>query len=599
MKHRTTDLPPTYLPSIARRRVTLWLLRCEVLPGAMALLAPSSYCQCPTTLYTIYGAGAPDGFGTSVGAIGDINGDGKTDLIVGAPYTGIAGASNAGQVNLLSGATGSALFTLAGSSQDEYFGYDVDGIGDVDGDAVPDFVVGAPGAAPGGMTYTGRAHVYSGATASPLYTLNGPGPLSWFANFLSAAGDVNNDGIPDLIIGAPNASPGGSTSAGQATVHSGSDGTPLLTFNGAAPADSLGYAPCAVGDIDADGHDDLLVCAPHSDPFGLQEAGTAYIRSGSSGSLLAQFPGLIPQRRLGYSGAGLGDINNDGVPDFMVGAPGAFAGSVPGQAVVFSGANGTTLFVLNGTTPGDWFGISVAGLGDVTGDGTGDFVVGNHYGTPGGVYAAGTATVFTGASGGVLAVLAGASPNQQFGFSVASAGDVNVDGWPDLVVGSRTLTATSAVGAGSASVFAFVGQTPSFGSGCPGAGGFIPTISVQGCPTLGNPFFGATVGNALGGSLVVLILGASTTSWGPASLPLNLAFVGMPGCNLLVSGDVLYPAIAGGTGIGGGSASFALPIPMNPALVGGTVHLQGWASAFGVSLFPAGLSEGVHVTIIP
>lgn len=308
------------------------------------------------------------------------------------------------------------------------FGWAVADLNDIDGDGVKEAIIGDP-FDPQSGTNSGRAYVYSGRTGQLLHTF--VGQLSWQLGYAIAdAGDVNADGTPDIIAGAPG------SGAGRAIVYSGADGSVLLTLSGAANGDFFGRAVAGVGDVNADGHADIAVGAPGNDAAG-SNAGRVYVYSGADGSLIRTFNGPAASAMFGAGVARAGDLNHDGVCDLIVGAPVAL--SAPrGRAYVYSGADGSLLLPvfqpdqLGISTFGQFF---VADAGDVNADGTEDLYVGA-YDAGGG---AGRAFVFSGLTGALLHVFGG-DPGAGLGPG-RGAGDVNHDGHADLIVGSYTSNA--------------------------------------------------------------------------------------------------------------------------------------------------------------
>ncbi|MCI0588394.1 MAG: integrin alpha [Planctomycetes bacterium] len=269
-----------------------------------------------------------------------------------------------------------------------------------------------------------------------------------------------------------------------------------------------------------------------------------------------------PASSTGWAVAGLGDMNADGFDDVLVGAPQA------GQARVFSGATGLPLFTLTGVAE---FGVAVAGTGDADGDDIPDLIVGG----PG--TAADVARTFSGANGALLFDLAAPSGSGDFGRSVAGVGDVSGDGVPDVAVGAPRFAIGS--GPGVARVVSPVGlppRTSAFGAGCPGSSGEVPRITTGGgnpSVLVGNPNFRLVLSKALPNTISHLVLGVSDTVWVATGIPLpiDLAPFGLPGCPLLVSIDFLFLDATTADGI----ASVPMPVPAVPALAGASVYFQG------------------------
>ena len=327
------------------------------------------------------------GFG-SVADIGDVNADGVPDVVVGAGHQNVGGNEDQGQAFVFSGADATLLHTLNTPTTQAYalFGSAVAGVGDVSGDGVPDVVVGAPQQNVAGNERQGQAFVFSGADATLLHTLNTPTPQSWvyFGWAVAGVSDVNGDTVPDVVVGTPGQSVAASDNQGQAFVFSGAEGTVLLTLNTPTPHwwASFGDAVAGVGDVNGDGVPDVVVGAWGQTVAGNVWQGQAFVFSGAEGSLLLTLNTPTPQAgaRFGVAVAGIGDVNGDTVPDVVVGAWGqhAAANENQGQAFVFSGADGTLLAILDDPSPqaAAWLGLSVAGVGDLTGDLVPDVLVG-------------------------------------------------------------------------------------------------------------------------------------------------------------------------------------------------------------------------------
>ncbi len=379
-----------------------------VVGGALvAAIAPANHAQECDPLYTFTG-GEHQLLGWVVAGAGDVNNDGYDDVILGTNPWG-SGESPA-QAYVHSGLDGSLLYTFDDGSA--RFALAVGGAGDVNNDGYDDLIVGDP--VPG----TGQAYVYSGLDGSLLRVFDGQAGGDIFGWAVAGAGDVNNDGYDDMIIGAANNDAGGSL-AGRAYVYSGLNGSLLHTFTGGSASDSLGTSVDGAGDVNGDGFVDLIVGAPTTGA-GL---GRAYVYSGATGWLLYTFTadGVGHYFAHANAAAGAGDVNNDGYDDLIVGAMGYDEWS--GRAYVYSGETGLPLYTFTGGAENDRVGRSVSGAGDVNNDGYDDFIVG----------AGVLARIYSGRDGATL----GTVSVQDSGLRcVAGAGDVSADGCADVILGS-------------------------------------------------------------------------------------------------------------------------------------------------------------------
>ena len=406
------------------------------------VLVPVARAADPTQLFEKEGGASFDSFAQSVAGLGDLNGDGHADFAVGTPYgIGTAGGF-AGYVVIYSGATGDVLYRIEGQTATEHRGW-VRGLGDVNGDGTPDFGVGASAAivdVSGTFFYPstlGSVKVYSGRTGLPLYEIPGSDPLQEFGREFAGIGDVNGDGKSDIVVGTAFVTVGALAEAGAIQVFSGADGSLIRRIDGDDVEEHLGIAVAGTGDVDRDGVPDIVAGA--TGPASGTHAGTVIVYSGATGAEIYRIRGESPADRLGWSVAGAGDIDGDGIPDFIAGAVEATIGIglQQGMVKVFSGATGATIYRLGGALSFDRFGASVAGAGDVDGDGRDDFIVGAPLAhDPSNVYSYyGAAYVFSGRTGSILFDLSPpAWEINSTGTAVASAGDVNGDGRADVLI---------------------------------------------------------------------------------------------------------------------------------------------------------------------
>jgi|CXWL01.1.fsa_nt_gi hypothetical protein len=256
-------------------------------------------------------AGDPGaGFGRGTSFAGDQDGDGCGDVIVGAP--GAAGSStDPGHAYVFSGKTGKLMTTLKGESAGDGFGSIVAGSRDP---KHPFLIVGAPAAGP---VNTGRAYVYGGMDQPAKFVIdNEDGGVALGFMFVSVVGDTNKDGTPDIYASDWSSGTGG-PATGRVFVHSGADGRRLLTFGGEGPGEGFGIGSADVGDVNGDGHDDLLLGAWQHRSAAMS-GGRLHVLSGRDGSLLRRITGKVPGETLGFDATGVGDVTGDGVPDYLV-----------------------------------------------------------------------------------------------------------------------------------------------------------------------------------------------------------------------------------------------------------------------------------------
>ena len=412
-------------------------IRTMLITALLALLWGSGAWAAGDTsiLYSFSGDSAGDSFGSSVSSAGDVNGDGYPDLVVGAPYDDNNGIDS-GSARVLSGLDGNILYVFNGTAAGDRFGTSVSNAGDVNGDSYADVVVGAPFDDSNGAD-SGSARVFSGLDGSIIYIFNGDSPGDRFGISVGTAGDVNKDNSSDVIVGAYLDDNNG-TDSGSARVFSGADGNIIYTFNGASAYEYFGYSVSDAGDVNSDTYADLIVGAPR-----IYSGGTRYARlfSGLSGSAIYTFNEVSADSDFGYSVSGAGDVNGDGYDDVIIGSPrepdlDPQFYELAGAARVYSGKTYTVIYTLRGKYH-DQFGASVSGAGDINADGYADFIIGLPNCYNGECYGKGAARVYSGINAALIYTASGDQNWDEMGFSVSGAGDVNGDGYEDLVAGAR------------------------------------------------------------------------------------------------------------------------------------------------------------------
>jgi hypothetical protein len=508
----------------------------------------------------IRGSSSGDFFGRDMTAMGDFNGDGYADFAVAAPGADPSGRTDAGSVYVLfGGASGidmakNAWLEIKGATAGDGGNYTasltVGAAGDVNGDGVSDLLIGAsvaaaPSGADGGAVYV----VYGSASASALgsidlNTINQGNttsglhithdPLASTSDHLglgAGAGDINGDGYADIIIGAPYYDPlsparpdagavfvvyGGAAlgnlQVSQSTIGSSVNGFALWGANnanlGVATVKSndvrLGENATSVGDVNGDGIADFVVTAPYSANYMASangnQAGTAYLVYGKQGGLptldLNDF-GYIEGARInaqhlewlggannfpGHYARGLGDINGDGVGDFAITAPFSEPGD-PGHIWVVYGQVGGYGSGINldlqvpynlpgGVSPGSSFNRQVGFL--ITNE---DFTAGS-----------------------TTNAHAGANTNDGLGFSIANAGDVNLDGLDDILVGAPFADSSSSINNDLGAVYILYGRQAGMGTN------LISLADVVANPALGYVVRGSQAGDQFGSALALVDL---------------------------------------------------------------------------------------------
>ena len=386
--------------------------------------ASGTFVQPVHVLHTFHGPTTGQGayFGWAVSELRDVNGDGVTDAVIGEVD---GGAKMQGRVWVYSGRTGHLLFRRSGRPG-EQDGYAIADAGDVNGDGVTDVISGAPGQG----SDIGHAYVYSGATGRTIVRLRGHHHGDMFGAAVSSAGDVNGDGVPDLLVGAP----GTGAAAGHAYVISGRTFRVIRVLSAHRRRDEFGDGVAHTADLNGDGVPDLIVGASGKNPG----HGAAYVYSGRTGKLLFRIRGERGNVAFGqFFVAGVGDINGDGVPDLYVGDYASNnAGQAGGFAAVYSGVDGSRLHAWRGAA-GEGLGPGRS-AGDVNGDAVPDIIVGN-YTSSDGAPGAGKVQIFSGATGGRLRTITSTTPNENLGFDAVGIGDTNGNGTPDFLISAASL----------------------------------------------------------------------------------------------------------------------------------------------------------------
>lgn len=444
-------------------------------------LAPAALAQAP--LYDTYGpAGSQYGWG--VGSVGDLDGDGLPDLLVGAP-TGDGLQADSGVVYIASSRTSLPFRTLLGERTGDRFGHSVAGIGDINGDGLHEVLVGAPDYDSSGTNRRGAAYVFDGATGNQLAKHVGTLDNDRLGFDVCGIIDADGDGVRDYAIGAPfadSAIVGADTGAVQ--LRSGATFLSIRTYVGEAAGDYFGYSISPANDLTGDHRGDVVAGAPHYNLGAVSNSGRVYLLSGGTNSRTVRFSGGQTNGELGFAVGEVPDANGDHAVDIAIGEPGwngtsGFAGRVH----VISGLGSAVIMTAEGQT-GDLLGFSVAGVSDCDGDGFGDVLAGG----PGRDYPTltdvGVALIYSTNGGAILGGATGYSALDSMGLSVANAGDLNADGSSDMWMAAPP---SNGVFAGGGWARVHLGGVPTPSNYCvpkTNSQGCTPTISYGGCASI-------------------------------------------------------------------------------------------------------------------
>jgi hypothetical protein len=549
--------------------------------GAALTLASTATAQ--TQLHLLF-QGPAISFGQSVDLLGDVNGDGLSDFLVGAWRTDPGGLNDAGTVFVFSGADGGLLYRVDGSGAGDHMGYGSSLAGDLNNDGLLE-ICAAADEDNAGFNNNGSVRIVNGADGSEVTTLVGDSASDLFGWATSDLGDVDGDGHDDFASTALFGEVGSPLNTGSVTVYSGANlAAPLWSAAGDSSNDFFGFSVGRAGEVLGDGLNQVIVGAPSDDPNG-NASGSAWVLRGTDGSVLYKFDGESASDEFGTSVSGGVDVNRDGFDDLIVGAPGDDdGGSNAGAVYVFSGADGSQLYKFLGVADSDRLGTSVAGGGDLDGDGYGD-VIGGAPQNDQQAFNAGALFCFSGKDGSLIFQVNGDAGNRQLGNAASGGEDVDGDGLDDALGG--------AVNANRAQVFSLRPQgVTHFGAGTPGCQG-AEILAAQGLPQIGNADFALAGAPGPAGGIGLLALSDAGDALGSDPLGLGVQLhIALPPIS---SNLELFPTVYDATG----AWELATPIPNDAGLAGATVYLQHasiWGATCGQLL---GTSNGIEVTLLP
>ncbi len=355
-----------------------------------------------------------EGLGQALAMVDDFDGDGLKDIACGSPNASPNGAES-GLVRIYSSANGQILLQIPGLQAQSRFGRAILSVDDLDQDGVADLLISAPENSPNGIAYAGSVYAISAATGTVLYTLHGVGAWDFLGENLALSEDFDGDGIRDCWVSQSGFDGSSQLNLGSVQLISTATGNLLRRIEGTTSYIGFARAIASVGDTDGDGVQDLLVGAPLADFQGLSNAGAAFLYSGATGNLLLQLESNLGLEAFGSAVSSAGDVNQDGFDDLLIGA--TQFGLHSGLAHVFSGSTGQELRQYQPAAAGI-FGATVATLGDINQDGFAEHAISNWTEDLFGIQAAGSVSIYSGADGNLLQKIVGSEDLGAFGFAL-------------------------------------------------------------------------------------------------------------------------------------------------------------------------------------
>jgi hypothetical protein len=477
-------------------------------------------------------------FGHSVAVAGDVDGDGVEDLLVGESLYDGAG-TDSGRLHVYSGGSFALLRTHDGAAAGDQFGYACAGIGDLDQDGFSDYVVAAPWFDAAAGVNCGRVHAISGQSGGALWTADGAKAGALLGQALAGIADMDADGRPEVLAGAP---------AIDAVYVLDMTGAVTKSFSPSVKFSGYGSALARTGDVDLDGHDDFMISDPfHSTSlFQPDLRGRVEVRSGASGAKLFEFIGDTAGYEIGRALAGIHDADLDGRPDLLVTGQGVGVDII----LIASGKDGSTIFKEMSTATGYRLGFAATAVPDFDFDGVPDFAVSvaDSAGVP-------MVRVYSGDALAEVAEIGESSPSGDavdFGNAIGAA-DWNGDGIGDLLIADDRFAVTCGGGTTRPGAAFLVLGCPAYwrnyGDGWPGWNG------VPGFVSLVAPAVGAPIDLQIDNSLGATTLGLMLAGLAQASTPTNA------GGTLLLDPIVMRPLNLPANGL-----TYSNQIPDDPAL---------------------------------
>ncbi len=468
-----------------------------------------------------------------------------------------------------------------GETSGSFYGESLASLGDINADGLDDFVVGSPRLDVGTLGSAGRVYAKSGFDGSVIHSWDGHFSKANFGKDVDCAGDVNGDGIDDIIVGAIGDL---STVPGYVRVFSGADGSLLHHIDAPKLGDNFGREVCTVGDVNLDGYPDFAI-ASRPKVMGVQNH-TVGVYSGFDASVLHQMTGT-GINQFGFTLAPCPDLNQDQIPDLLIGAPRTPVNATKdaGAAYAYSGADGSQLLQWTGSQPGEYFGFCIIYAGDLNGDGIGEIAVTSQNYNHNGLRDPGAVFLFSAADGHLLHIEPGQSQSLHYGNQLAALTDTNGNGSAELLCGTFFYTTGFPGGTGLVDRLEFLPYLEASGAEISASNGASLSFSYD---------FPQT---AAGYQYRTLI---SATGVGPVHFGINIPLSMDPILTASVQGNYYGTTASNFQGqldANGHATSSAIVAPLPISLIGRTLYLAAVAHPLG--LLPDFSSGALPLKVVP
>jgi len=384
----------------------------------------------------IAGTSDHEGLGAEIAMVDDLDGDGNPDILSANPEASTNGNWQNGFVQAMSSVNGALLWRIDGASDNSMIGQNMESVPDANGDGVADILVVNPDAFEGSWYWNGTVQMLSGVDGSIIWAAAGYYHGERLGSEYNAGWDLNGDNVNDIVVGMPDRSTGGKTVNGSLWVLDGAHGWPIWQKDGTDNYGRLGEDFWLSGDLDGDGIRDVVAAAPEASTLGLNGNGFLQAFNGQNGNTLWRLDGLGDTAHLGLRLSRPGDLDGDGVDDYVSGSEFDDSSGLVnnGSIIAINGVNGATLWSHDGEGNDIRLGANLSDMSDLDGDGVRDIVSHSNLADSNGFINNGSVRAFAGFDGSELWRLDGDSNDSRFGWVTKEAPDLDGDGHADVIV---------------------------------------------------------------------------------------------------------------------------------------------------------------------